>query len=246
MADCERRRISSGIIFPLFLVGLGVVFLLDQMDIAPAHRILEYFWPAVLIYFGLAGLLFHAFIGRFWGVMLTLLGGLMLLHQLGYHVNVNLFWPIALIVWGLWLLGFALMGDPKWKTKWAGSFADQVGHRISFDSTTPDLEQVAIFSAIRRRIVSQNFEGGKTVGVFGEVKLDLTEAELAGDVVEMEASGVFGAVEIRVPEKWIVSVRGAAVLGEYQDRTRQQPQGNPPKKLIIRGAAVFGSVVVRN
>ena len=245
MTDCERGAISRGLIFPLFIVALGVVFLLDQMGFASAQRILEYLWPAVLIYFGLAGLLFRALIGRFWGALLTLLGTLLLLNHLGYRINVNIFWPIALIVWGLWLMGYALSG-PKWKTKWAGVFADNFVSKTGNESTAPDPEIVGVFSAIRRKITAQNFEGGKIVAVFAEVKLDLTGADLARDTVEMEATGVFGAVEVRVPDKWMVSVRGAAVLGEYSDRTRQQPQGTPPKRLIIKGGAVFGNVVIRN
>ncbi len=245
MTDCERGAISRGLIFPLFIVALGVVFLIDKIGSASAQRIVAFFWPAVLIYFGLAGLLFRALIGRYWGALLTLLGTLLLLNRLGYHINVDIFWPIALILWGLWMLGFALSG-PKWKTKWAGAFADNFVSRMGYDSTAANPEIVGVFSAIRRRITAQNFEGGKIVAVFGEVKLDLTDADLARDTIEMEASGVFGAVEVRVPDKWQVSVRGAAILGEYSDRTRQQPQGTPPKHLIIKGAAVLGNVIIKN
>jgi hypothetical protein len=115
------------------------------------------------------------------------------------------------------------------------------------DTSNPEVDLVTVFSAVRRRIISQNFKGGKLVAVFGEFKVDLTDADIEGDYAEMEATAVFGAGEVRVPEKWMVSVRGAAVFGEYQDRTHQQPpQGAPTKRLVIKGGAVFGSVVIKN
>jgi hypothetical protein len=51
-----------------------------------------------------------------------------------------------------------------------------------------------------------------------------------------------------VPEAWNTEVRGAGVFGGYLDKTHrshQPPDPNAPH-LIIKGGAVFGSVIVRN
>lgn len=242
----DKRRFFSGIVFPLFIVAAGTIFLLKQLGVPFAARFLDFFWPAILLYFGLASLFFRAIAGRFWGALMTLGGVLLLLNQFGYHVNFAIFWPLALIFWGLWLLAMALGGNPDWKMRWAKDIGDSFSAGWRSDSTSPDLELVAVFSAVRRKVAAPNFRGGKAVAVFGEVILDLTNAEIEGPQAELEASGVFGAVVVRVPEKWEVFVRGAAVLGEYQDRLYQHPEGTPPKRLIIKGGAVFGSVVVKN
>jgi hypothetical protein len=225
----NKRSFPAGVVFPLFIVALGVIFLLDQVRIVSASHIFSLFWPAILLYFGLAGLLFHSGPGRFWGALMTLAGILLLLSEYGYfHVNFAIFWPLAIILWGLWLMGHALSGNPQtkagvWVGKWAESFSSTMGS----DTSNPEVDLVTVFSAVRRRIISQNFKGGKLVAVFGEFKVDLTDAD--------------------VPEKWMVSVRGAAVFGEYQDRTHQQPMaGSPTKRLVIKGGAVFGSVVIKN
>ncbi|HEY4740880.1 MAG: DUF5668 domain-containing protein [Candidatus Acidiferrales bacterium] len=239
----------SGIVFPLFIVAIGVIFLLDQIGIASADRIFSLFWPAILLYFGLAGVLFHTGPGRFWGSLMTLAGLLLLLSKYGnFRVDFAIFWPLAIILWGLWLMGHALSGNPQTKASvWLGKWGEGFSSTMGSDTSNPEVDLVTVFSAVRRRIISQNFKGGKLVAVFGEFKVDLTDADIEGDYAEMEATAVFGAGEVRVPEKWMVSVRGAAVFGEYQDRTHQQPpQGAPTKRLVIKGGAVFGSVVIKN
>ena len=110
----DSRGFPRAVIFPLFVVAVGVIYLLDQLGIAHADRIWSFFWPGVLLYFGLAGLVFNAFIGRFWGAMATVAGVLLLLKDFGYHINFAVFWPIAIIMWGLWLMGVALAGKPEW------------------------------------------------------------------------------------------------------------------------------------
>jgi Cell wall-active antibiotics response 4TMS YvqF/Domain of unknown function (DUF5668) len=242
----EIRNIGKAIVFPLFVVIAGVVFLLDQLGVASAARFFDFFWPALLLYFGLAGLLFGAVVGRFWGSLLTIAGVILLLNHFGYHINFDIFWPIAIILWGLWLLGIALTGKSDWKMGWARTVGDSFARGFGSDSNSADPELVAVFASVKRRITAPNFRGGKAVAIFGEVKLDLTKAEIEGYEATLEATGVFGAVEVRVPEKWEVSVRGAAILGEYQDRLHQHPEGTPPKRLVIKGGAVFGSVVVKN
>jgi predicted membrane protein len=245
----NKRSFPAGVVFPVFIVALGVIFLLDQIGIVSANHIFSAFWPAILLYFGLAGLLFHSGPGRFWGALMTLAGILLLLSEYGYfHVNFAIFWPLAIILWGLWLMGHALSGNPQTKVGvWAGKWAEGFSSTIGSDTSNPEVDLVTVFSAVRRRIISQNFKGGKLVAVFGEFKVDLTDADIEGDYAEMEATAVFGAGEVRVPEKWMVSVRGAAVFGEYQDRTHQQPApGSPTKRLVIKGGAVFGSVVIKN
>ncbi len=107
--------------------------------------------------------------------------------------------------------------------------------------------RTAVFSGNHQRITSKNFRGGKVSAVFGELKIDLTEAEIEGDEAAVHLDAVFGAIEIRVPITWVVVSRGAAVFGEYSDRTiHTQPPGSGAKRLIVKGGAVFGSVVIKN
>ena len=242
----DIRRFPSGLSWGLAIVAIGTIFLLDQMGIVSAAHIFQFFWPAILIFFGVEGLVFCSGPGRFWGSFLTLAGVVLLLSNLGYlHIRWSMFWPLAIILWGLWILSRSLGGGSSWGTKWVRPLSIGVGEGFASDS--PELRTDTVFSTSNRRVTSKDFRGGKLAAVFGELKIDLTEADIEGDEAVIHLDAVFGAVEIRVPTTWIVASRGAAVFGEYSDRTvHTQPSGPGAKRLIVKGGAVFGSVVIKN
>jgi len=247
----EFRRFPTGLSWGLAIISIGVIFLLDQMGIVSAHYIFQFFWPAILIFFGVEGVVFRTGHGRFWGSFLTLAGVVLLLSNFGYlHVRWSMFWPLAIILWGLWILSRSLgLGGScswsPWGAKWVRPL--HIDAERGFASDSGDLHADTVFSTTNRRITSKNFRGGKLATVFGEIKIDLTEAEMEGDEAALHLDAVFGAVEIRVPISWVVVSRGAAVFGEYSDRTvHSQPPGPGVKRLIVKGGAVFGSVVIKN
>jgi hypothetical protein len=43
----------GGVAFGLFLVALGIVLLLGQMGIVSTDYLFHFFWPAIMIFFGL-------------------------------------------------------------------------------------------------------------------------------------------------------------------------------------------------
>lgn len=240
------RRFPSGLSWGLLIIAIGSIFMLDQMGIVSANYIFRFLWPAILIFFGVEGVLFCSGPGRFWGSFLTLAGVVMLLSNLGHlHVRWSMFWPLAIILWGLWILSRSVGSSSSWGSKWVRPLS--IGIEPGFTSDSAVLHSDVIFSAAHRRITSKNFKGGKLAAVFGELKIDLTEAEIEGDEAVIHLDAVFGAVEIRVPNTWLVACRGAAVFGEYVDKTlREQPLGPGAKRLIVKGGAVFGSVVIKN
>jgi predicted membrane protein len=234
-----------GLFFPLLILFIGVIYLFDQMGTISATSVFHYFWPAIFIFLGLEGILFNRGPGRFWGAFLTLAGGLLVLHNLGIvHGSWRTVWPLLIIFWGLWLLAQAL-GFPtgcrkrEWATNW--------GERVGTATTDSRCDTSVVFSSMKRRITAKDFQGGRMSAVFGEGDVDLTQADIAEEEAVIHAEAVFGAHKIRVPETWQVLVRGTAVFGEFLDKTDQRlPEGRPPKRLVVKGSAVFGSVVVRN
>jgi hypothetical protein len=120
------------------------------------------------------------------------------------------------------------------------------------------LHEVAVFFSAKRRVESQDFQGGELVACFGSIELDLTSASMqplpAPDSeglptrrAVLEASAVFGSVEIMVPRHWRIIREGAGVFGSYEDKTIPRPEpGVEPPVLVVRGGAVFGSVEIRN
>ena len=71
---------------------------------------------------------------------------------------------------------------------------------------------------------------------------------MAGDEAVLVLNAVFGGIEARIPESWTVVMKGAGVFGAFQDSTQHpDPRIFPnPKRLVLKGGAVFGGVEVKN
>jgi len=101
---------------------------------------------------------------------------------------------------------------------------------------------------VRRRIESQEFEGGQATAICGGIELDLSKAATRKEEIVIEATAIFGGIDIRVPEHWAVSARGSAILGGFDDQTRDARSTDvpPQTRLVILGNAVFGGVTIKN
>jgi hypothetical protein len=252
--DTRKKRMfvyhAGGLSFGLFMIAIGVILLLGQMGIISTTYVFHYFWSAGLILFGFEAALSRNSFNRDMGIFMILAGIVLLVSKLGYiHLGFSVLWPLALIYWGLWFL----VRMPSWgsgfRTTWPDpkeSTARQAAQAQSFIEDG-GLDVQALFGSVKPTINSKNFRGGKLESVFGEINLDLTQADIEGVEAVIKADAVFGSCEIRIPPTWDVLVRGNAVLGEYTDKTRQRlVEGSTAKRLIVRGGAVLGSVVIKN
>jgi hypothetical protein len=108
--------------------------------------------------------------GRVWGGVMVFIGGVFLLHNLGYiHGDLaRFFWPVILIGFGVAMLARNLDRPHAW--------APGVGS----DSTNVNrVNAWAIFSGVRRRVDSQEFEGGEALAIFGGIRLDFRQTRLS-------------------------------------------------------------------
>jgi hypothetical protein len=171
-------------------------------------------------------------------------------------------WPGMLIMIGLGMLAKAIDRNnpgapPTGATAAYGSkLADDIRGRIMSDwsgaqtsaASLDRMSEWAIFGGTRRRIDSQNFQGGEAFAMFGGVEIDLRKAGTNATEVLIDANAIFGGVELRVPENWNIVVRGAGIFGGYEDKTmdaRNAPDSKAPV-LIVNGLAVFGGVTIQN
>ena len=244
----ERRRHSpfGGLLIGTVLAGVGVLLLLQNLGFTVVDEIWDW-WPVILIAAGAArALTAWGWGGRVWGAMLMFAGGVFLAHNFGYlHGDPWMFfWPVILIAIGLGMLlrGFE-RGSMFPSTPPTGAGAVNSTGVSSADT----VGEWAVFGGTRRRVESQNFEGGEALAIFGGINLDLTRAGIQKDEVRLEANALFGGIDIRVPENWQVIVRGAGIFGGYEDKTWRTASATEEKKprLIVSGFAVFGGVVVK-
>lgn len=135
--------------------------------------------------------------------------------------------------------------------EFADSVRDAVQSTISDftgqQSADPEFDYMAIFGGIKQRVTVKNFRGGRLTAMCGGFEVDLTRADIDGQTAVIDASALMGGGEIRVPPTWIVEIQGIAILGGYTDETHQEiADPATAKRLIVKGIAALGGVVIKN
>jgi len=231
-----HRSHSGRIFWGIFLILIGVLFLLDRMgrfDFDLGYLISHY-WPVIFIAIGLSiwfGSGFRDFVS---GLFFVVFGTVFLLSRLGIleHDFWHYFWPgLVLIFIGLWII----LGPV---------FQHRGGH--SPEIKADDLDISAIFAGLKRRVETQNFRGGHATAVFGSVDLDLTAAALAEGKATVELSAILGSVEVSVPREWQVVLDGTPILGGVEDKRKAVSSAEAKSTLFIKATAVLGSVLIKD
>jgi hypothetical protein len=216
----------------LIVIGIGVLFLLNNLNILYVSDWARY-WPVILIAIGLVKLVdANTPAGHVAGAIFVGVGTVLLGQTLGYlNVRMHDLWPLFLIGAGLLML-----------------FQRNSWHRVRPGLYVHGrMREASVFGGGRRKINTQDFTGGHIDAVFSGYEIDLRGATMAADSATLKVGAVFSGIEIRIPETWSVVIEGDGVFGTITDKTVQpNPQTPGLKRLFIKGAAVFGSVEVKN
>jgi predicted membrane protein len=265
-------RASGGLVGGIILAGIGVLLLLQNLGI-PFFDNLERYWPVILIVVGVV----HAarswgMGGRIWGAIVFGVGVIFLLSNFNViHDAGRFIFPGVLIIVGLAMLAKAIDRNttsregfnPGATASNARAMGEKIRDRILRDVGAPPasgpipgssplsadhINEWAFFGGTRRRVDSKNFQGGDAFSMFGGVVVDLRSADSTREEMLIEANAIFGGVELRVPETWNVTVRGAGIFGGYEDKTldARVAQDSKAPHLVVSGIAMFGGVTVRN
>jgi len=239
--DPDSGAISPGLIFGFAIVAVGVLFLLDNFGV-PVGFVWGY-WPVILIAIGLAKVVdSRETSGRTGGAIIMLVGLVLIADRihLPFLNNRNLWdlWPLALIAFGFMMLWGALEGK---------GVMSVAGGPWSGPATPGNIHMFSIFGGSNRKVAG-DFKGADLVAVFGGGGLDLRNATMSADEAVVSVNAIFGGFEIRAPETWLVEVHVAGIFGGHEDKTHQpDPRLVPnPKRLIVRGATIFGGLGVKN
>jgi predicted membrane protein len=112
-----------------------------------------------------------------------------------------------------------------------------------------------LFNDIKRIVRSSRLETESTTTIFGDVKLDLTQATLERGDHQMRILTVFGDVKLRLPE-WIgVNIDASTVFSELEietvsQNTEEKPGGSwisenfdrAPVRVYLSIQGIFGDI----
>lgn len=212
--------------FAILLIAVGGLWLADASGLLDAGEVIATWWPLALIGLGLTTVAVERCF-RPGSIALLVIGTVLLLARTTGLDAAPVFWACGAILLGGLLL-VRRVGRPAGSERSAGG------------------STLAIFSGARQVVQTDHFRHADVSAVFGSATLDLREAHLdAGATVD--ATAVFGGVEVLVPPGWRVELSGLPLFGGYDDKTRG-PQPLPVDAPVLRvvATAVFGGVTVKS
>lgn len=236
----HRNKDKSRIVIGAFIIIVGVLALLDNLDMFNTGRILQ-FWPVVFIVLGGMKLLHtrHAR-GYLVGAALVAVGVVWTLQNAGIlHIRLREWWPLFLILGGLLVLtkGRSRRCRPDFNgDRHTGMENIPVENKHFLDTT-------AVMSGHKLSSDSKEFRGGDITAIMGGVQLDLRQASIETQAV-LRVFAFWGGIEIAVPPDWAVVSDAVPFLGGFEDKSR--PPLDATKRLIIKGYVIMGGVEIKN
>ncbi|MFG2147408.1 DUF1707 domain-containing protein [Streptomyces sp. NPDC048696] len=100
---------------------------------------------------------------------------------------------------------------------------------------------VAVFSSSTRKGRWRIGRRTNAFALFGSVEIDLTEAYFEQRLSVINATSIFGNVEVRVPENLTLRGSGTGVFGNFEVDTLEAEHPEAPV-VVVNGYSVFGNI----
>ena len=162
---------SNRIFCGLLLVSVGIMFLLDTTGLAGEETdVVGTYWPALLIGWGVWGILRRGFQLRLGSLIILALGVFFLLSNLSiWDWNAGQLWPVLLVLLGLAIIG--RLGRPgRWLRRRIGRRGSSSARETVLGT---DSSGSYVFSGGRERVTTQEYRGGSVSAICGGLELDL-------------------------------------------------------------------------
>jgi predicted membrane protein len=226
-----QKRIAVGAV--ILLAGLALLLSnLGFLDFEIRRYILR--WQMILIVIGIIFIFSHEKRGT--GIILLMIGIAFYIRDL-YDLSFS-FWqvflPSMLILAGVLILFKHKIGCTDYQKK-----------SLSDDDI---IDEVNIFGGGDRTIVSQNFNGGKILAIFGGSNFNMSRAKLAPGENIIDVMAVFGGMKLIVPEDWKIKINVISIFGGFSDKHTHIKNSEVPAEnvLIIKGFVMFGGGEIKS
>ncbi|MFG2761610.1 DUF1707 domain-containing protein [Streptomyces wuyuanensis] len=100
---------------------------------------------------------------------------------------------------------------------------------------------VAVFSSSTRKGRWRVGARTQAFSLFGNIEIDLTEAMFGQRLTVINATSIFGNVEVRVPENISLRGSGTGIFGNFEVVTLEAADPEAPV-VVVNGYSVFGNV----
>ncbi len=257
MEEKQKGYFDFKIILGLLVIAAGVILVLQNMGVIINVHIWDY-WPVILIFIGLGKILTpSAYRHIFGGLIILSIGVLILLRNLEViRFDIGDLWPVFLI-----FVGFAMVRGSVFRHRCKpGSDDDSetgkrpphpphphefgcMGHNKR-QVSTDHINVSAILGGAEYKFSNKTLKGGKATAIMGGCVIDLTEADMTEDQIELNTFAFWGGIEIKVPKTWEVVMKGSPILGGMEVKTVTPDV--PNKQLVVTGSAIMGGIDIKN
>jgi predicted membrane protein len=253
--EAEKAHKRGKVIGGIFIVIAGSLFLGRELGAAIPEWIFS--WKMLLIAIGLISGFKHNFRRAFWLVPVAI-GSIYLLCDFYPALAIkHLLWPVIVI-----FLGLVMIFRPKknfryrmHRRRYRRHYRYQhrnYGHHYQPHMTEETVNEDRIdtstfMGAVKKTIISKNFQGGEVSNVLGGTELNLTQADFEGSIT-LDVTNVLGGTTLIVPANWEIVSELTSVLGSIDDKRPMStiPVNERTKKLILKGTVFMGGIEIKS
>jgi hypothetical protein len=220
------KRISNQSVLGGIVVLVSLLLLASTTGLYDTGPLFRYV-PSLFVLVGLYALVTSGFRNVIGPLVLIAVATAAQLIALGVVArgDVTALWPVLLLIFGLSLVFGRLRPSVE-----------------AIDDARVDT--VAIFGGRDQRSTSRAFAGGDVTALFGGVELDLRDAEVAAPPARLNATALFGGVDVVVPRDWNVRLDVLPVFGATEDERPRRETEREGVDLVVTGFCAFGGISV--
>lgn len=249
MSEKNRRFFDVRILVGLAIMLAGVLLLLSRLGMMQRIDVFD-FWPVILILIGI-GKIYQPkeYRQTIVGTAFIAIGSLFMLDKFGImSFDWDDVWPLVLVFVGIAILKGAIFTPKHGRCRANDEEGEKEFGHAHFGKDRPVKSDTIHINAVLGgggyRFDSKKLAGGKVSAVLGGCEINLTEAKMEGNRIELDLFALMGGIELRVPTDWRVINEITPILGGVDDDSVASSKAT--KELVLRGTAIMGGIDIKN
>ena len=213
------------------LIFIGLILGLNAFGITNINIFFEGWWTLFIIVPSLIGLIEDN--DKTPSLIFLILGIWLFLASrdlIEYGLLIKLLLPALLISVGLLILFKDVLNINNKEIK-------------KLENNSNDNDYYAVFGTQKVNFDNENVQNINAKSIFGEIKLDLTNATIQKDIV-ISTLSIFGGINIYVPENVKIKIKSIPFFGNVEDKTKNVTS-EKEITIYIDAICIFGGVEIK-
>ncbi|MGN0527288.1 MAG: LiaF transmembrane domain-containing protein [Acutalibacteraceae bacterium] len=226
------KKISK-VLWGVAFIAAGVIFALNAFGVTDIEIFFDGWWTLFIIIPCLVGIFSEREkLGNIIGLAIGVFLLLCCQNILDFDILWKLAFPAVIVIIGLKLILGGVFGDKSAKLL---ESSKQNGENVK--------NACATFSGQDINFDNEIFNGAELTAIFGGIKCDLRNAVIEKDCA-INATGIFGGVDIFVPNNVNVKINSNSIFGGVSDKYKR-PNDPNAVTVYVNATCMFGGVEIK-